>query len=179
MEPFLRYILRWHMTERFIQSYAWAWPLGETLHFVGICLLVGIVGMFDLRLLGVAKGLPIAPLRRLLPWAVFGFLLTLVTGLMFVTGIYANIETHPYVVLMNDGFLQLKLVFMFLAGANLLAFYVTGMSRAVDDLGPGQDAPPLAKAIAGASLFLWLGVVYWGRLIPWGSFNPGQAGIHP
>jgi hypothetical protein len=49
---------------------------------------------------------------------------------------------------------------------NLLAFYATGMSRAVDALRPGDDAPGLAKLIAGASLFLWLGVIYFGRLIP-------------
>jgi hypothetical protein len=42
------------------------------------------------------------------------------------------------------------------------------MSRAVDALGPGDDAPPLAKFIAASSLFLWVGVIYWGRLIPWG-----------
>ena len=57
-------------------------------------------------------------------------------------------------------------MFIALAGVNLLLFYVTGMSRAVDDLRPGDDAPGLAKVIAGASLFLWLGVIYFGRLIP-------------
>ena len=50
----------------------WAWSLCETFHFVGLCLLVGIVGMFDLRVLGMAKGLPLAALQRLLPWGVFG-----------------------------------------------------------------------------------------------------------
>jgi hypothetical protein len=49
-----------------------------------------------------------------------------------------------------------------------LTFYATGMSRAVEVLGPGDDAPPLAKVIAGTSLFLWLEVVYFGRLISWG-----------
>jgi hypothetical protein len=80
----------------------------------------------------------------------------------------ANVPSHPYDVLATDVWLQLKLVFMALAGVNLLAFYLTGMSRAVDDLQPGADAPRLAKAIAGASLFLWLGVIYFGRLIPEG-----------
>jgi hypothetical protein len=69
---------------------------------------------------------------------------------------------------MTDIWLDLKLLFIFLAGINLLAFYLTGMSRAVDGLGPGDDAPPLAKVIAGTSLFLWLAVIYVGRLIPWG-----------
>ena len=172
MEPFLKYWLRWPMSEHFFKAYAWGWPLCETLHFFGLVLLVGIVGIFDLRLLGFAKGLPLAPLRRLLPWGVLGFILTVVTGLLFVTGIYANVEITPYVVATSDGFLQLKLLFILLAGVNLLAFYLTGASRAVENLGAGEDAPTLAKVIAGASLFLWLGAVYWGRLIPWGSFSP-------
>ena len=172
MAEFLTWALRWPVVEHFLQHNGWGWPLCETMHFVGLILLVGVVGMFDLRLLGFAKALPVAPLRRLLPWGVLGFLITVITGLMFVTGIYANVEITPYVVAMNDGFLQLKLLFMALAGLNLLAFYLTGASEAVDNLGPGKDAPMVAKVNAALSLFLWFGVVYWGRLIPWGSFSP-------
>ena len=56
-------------------------------------------------------------------------------------------------------FLQLKLLFVGLAGINLLLFYATGMSRAVDHLEAGQDASPMAKFFAGASLALWVAVV--------------------
>jgi len=168
VEPFLRYWMAWPSVENFLSVHAWAWPLCETFHFFGIALLIGGVGLFDLRMIGMAKGLPMAALRRLLPWGVFGFVLCVVTGLVFVTGMHANVPSHPYDVLMTNVYLQLKFVFMLLAGMNLAAFYLTGMSRAVDDLGPGEDAPGLAKAIAGASLFLWLGVIYFGRLIPEG-----------
>ena len=27
---------------------AWAWPIAESLHFLGLCLLVGSIGTFDL-----------------------------------------------------------------------------------------------------------------------------------
>jgi hypothetical protein len=91
-----------------------------------------------------------------------------VTGLTFVTGVRANVPMSPYDVIRSNPWLQLKFLFIALAGLNLLAFYVTGMDRAVDRLGPGDDAPRLAKAIAFASLFLWLGVIYFGRLIPEG-----------
>jgi len=166
MDSFFRYWLRWPSLEVFM-AYPWAWPLCETLHFIGLCLLIGIVGSFDLRLLGVAKGLPLAALKRLLPWGVFGFVLCLITGGLFVGGIGANlVGDNAFDVIMRDIYLQLKLIFIFLAGINLLAFYLTGMARAVDALGPGDDAPPLAKVIAGASLFLWIGVVVFGRLIP-------------
>jgi hypothetical protein len=141
--------------------------LGEVVHFTGLILLIGAVGMFDLRMLGLAKGLPIAPLRQLLPWGVFGFILCVASGAVFIGAMDANASIHPYDAIRTDVWLQWKLVFILLAGLNLLAFYLTGMSRAVDRLGPGESAPALAKVIAGVSLFLWLGVIYFGRLIPW------------
>ena len=49
----------------------------------------------------------------------------------------------------------------------MLAFYLTGMGRIVDELGPEDEVPALGKAMGLASLALWLGVIYFGRLIPW------------
>jgi hypothetical protein len=168
MAVFLRYWLTWPSIEA-LMSTAWAWPTCETFHFMGLCLLVGVVGMYDLRLIGVGKGLSPVLLKRLLPWGVFGFVLCFVTGMLFVLGIGANLfGENAYDVIARDVYLQLKLVFIALAGINLLAFYVTGTARRIDRLGPFDDAPPLAKAIAATSLFLWLGVVVWGRLIPHG-----------
>jgi len=46
------------------------------------------------------------------------------------------------------------------------------MSRAVDRLEAGQDAPLLAKFFAGASLVIWIAVMYFARLIPSGKFQP-------
>lgn len=167
LESALRYWLRWPSLERFIYANTWAWPMCEVVHFVGLILLVGAVGLFDLRLLGVTKGLPVVPLRRLLRWGVLGFVLCVASGFVFVGGVYANVETHPYVVLIGDEYLQLKLLFIFLAGVNLLVFHLTGASRAVDALEPGDDAPLIARVVGGASVFLWLGIIYFGRLIPW------------
>ena len=168
MASFGRYWLRWPSLE-VLMAIRWAWPLCETFHFIGLCLLVGIVGMFDLRVLGMAKGLPLSSLKRLLPWGVFGFVLCLVTGAMFVGGIGANLAgENAYDVIMRNGYLQMKLLFIFLAGLNLLAFYLTGAARTVDALGPRDEAPLLAKIIAGTSLLLWVGVIVFGRLIPEG-----------
>jgi hypothetical protein len=172
MESFLRYWLRWPSVEQVIYDHLWVWGVCQTLHFVGMALLIGTVGLLDLRLLGMAKDIPISALKRLIPWGVVGFVICLATGLVFVTGIQANVNVHPYVVLTSDVYLQLKLLFVLFAGLNLLAFYVTGMSRAVDRLEAGSEAPPLAKVIAGTSLFLWIGVMYFARLIPAGKFQP-------
>ena len=171
MEPFLRYMLTSPSLTDWMQGPAgnWIWSLCETFHFVGLCLLVGVVGIFDLRMLGVAKGLPLVVLKRLIPWGVLGFGLCLTTGLVFVEGVGANLfGDNAYDVIARDGYLQLKLLFIVLAGVNLAAFYLTGMSRAVDALDADGDAPLLAKIIAGASLCLWMGVIVFGRLIPQG-----------
>ena len=166
MAEFGRYWLRWPSMEVFMAN-SWAWPTNETFHFIGLCLLIGIVGMYDLRVLGLGKGLPLSSLKRLLPWGVFGFVLCLITGVLFVGGLGANLYgDNAYDVIMRDLWLQLKLLFMFLAGLNLLAFYLTGTARTVDALGPRDEAPPLAKAIAGVSLFCWIAVIVVGRLIP-------------
>ena len=136
----------------------WLWPLCETLHFMGLALLVGVVGVFDLRILGMAKGLPVGPIQRLMPWAILGFLINLTTGFLFFAG-------DPFQYIHNIAF-AFKLLFIGLAGVNVIVFYVSGLYRRVDGIGPGHDAPIAAKIAAGLSLFLWIGVMYWGRMLP-------------
>ncbi len=41
----------------FVLAHPWLWQVLETLHYFGLCLLFGTVGVFDLRVLGVAKGI--------------------------------------------------------------------------------------------------------------------------
>src|SRR5207244_10776904 len=62
------------------------WPVLETLHFFGLTLLFGTLGVLDLRILGFFKRLPVAPLLRFLPWAITGFVLNMVTGFLFFIG---------------------------------------------------------------------------------------------
>lgn len=153
-------------------STTWAWPVFETFHFIGLALLVGIVGMFDLRTLGMAKGLPLGAFGPLLRLAALGFVLCVITGFGFLLGFGANRIGYPpgvvpaYDVLMTDRWLQLKLLFIFLAGLNVLAYHLLGVAREIEALGPGEDAPLRAQVIAAMSLFLWIGVVWFGRLIP-------------
>ena len=171
MEAFLNSILRWPIVESYFNAFSWAWPLNEIVHFIGIILLIGIVGMYDLRLMGVAKEIPVAALTRLLPWAVFGFICTTTTGLLFTTGIYANIQIPPGTVLVNDGYLQLKLIFYFAALINLIFFYKTGVAAAADNVGPGEDVSWTAKKYAAASLGCWVLVMYFGRILVWGQLS--------
>ena len=67
----------------YVGAHVWVWPLCETLHFVGLCLLLGVVLMVDLRMLGVGKSLSFAALYQLLPLGMLGFTINLVTGMIF------------------------------------------------------------------------------------------------
>ena len=141
----------------FVINYPWVWPACETLHFIGMALLIGVIGAVDLRMLGVLKNVPFAPLHRLLPWGIAGFIINAITGAMFFTA-------DPYQYKDNIAFIA-KIIFIALAGINVLVFYLVPF-REVEHMGPGDDAPMSAKAIAATSLFLWFGVMYWGRMLP-------------
>ncbi|HVS12453.1 MAG TPA: hypothetical protein VMV46_00900 [Thermoanaerobaculia bacterium] len=138
-------------------------PVCETLHFLGLALLVGTVGTLDLRLLGLAKSVPPAALHRLVPWGIGGFATCMVTGLVFVLG---DPFLLPISYFRNLSF-QLKMLLVALAGLNVVAFYATGLGRKIAMLGAGADAPRAAKVIAATSLLLWVGVMYFGRMMPW------------
>jgi hypothetical protein len=149
---------------------SWGWPIVESLHFIGLSLLVGTISLFDLRLLGVAKLIPIGALHRLVPWGLFGYGIMIVTGALFLMG-----EPDQYVY--NPAF-HLKVLFMVVAGLNASAFYLTAYRLTT---GPGApvEAPRSSKVIAATSLLLWTGVIIAGRLItfyrPWpcGPEGPG------
>ena len=138
---------------------SWVLPVCESLHFIGMAMLVGIVGVFDLRLLGMAKRLPVAPLQRLMPFALLGFVLSLGSGLVFITA-----NPRQYLAPLSLSFVA-KMFFILLACLNVVFFYATGLKRAVDGVDAGQDAPLGAKVSAGVSLFLWVAVMYWGRVL--------------
>ena len=135
----------------------WWWAFMMDLHFIGLALLIGTVGILNLRMLGFAKPLPIAPLHRLMPWAMAGF------GINTLTGILAFIGMPNYYAF--DVAFWLKMLALLLLGLNAAAFYLTGAFRSVEHLGPGEDAPALAKFIAAASLVLWFAVIALGRYI--------------
>ncbi len=134
----------------------WAWPVAESLHFFGLSLLIGTVGLFDLRLLGFGKHIPLPALHRLIPWGILGYVVNIMTGISFFVG-----EPDQY--LYNPSF-QIKMLFMSLAGFNVLLFYAF-MFRHVKTRGPGEDAPLPARIMGGASLAFWIGVMACGRLL--------------
>ena len=55
-----------------INSSTWVWPLCESLHFMGLSVLVGITGFFDLRLMGFFRRVSVEAARALMPFALVG-----------------------------------------------------------------------------------------------------------
>ena len=141
---------------RFQFAHPRAWPMLETLHFIGLSLLFGVVLAGNLRILGFMKNAPFVDVHRLLPWGVWGFVINSVTGMMFFAG-----ASGQYIE--NVAF-HFKVIFMLLAGANVL--YLTLFDE-VWALGPGDNAPVSAKLVAASQVFLWLGVIYFGRMLPY------------
>jgi hypothetical protein len=140
----------------FVLRHAWVWPSMETLHYFGLSLLLGTVGLFDLRVLGVAKAIPPSALHRLIPFGVAAWLLNLSTGIVFISGFP---EQYAY----NHAF-HFKLAFMAIAGLNVIIFY-SGPFRQVRTMQAGDDAPAAAKILAGISLSAWVAVLICGRLL--------------
>ena len=60
---------------------------------------------------------------------------------------------------------QFKMLFMVLAGINVAVFYLSGIAERAHETGAGQDAPGAAKVIAFLSIFFWIAVIYFGRMI--------------
>ncbi|MES2624082.1 MAG: DUF6644 family protein [Pseudomonadota bacterium] len=134
----------------------WGWPVIESLHFIGLSLLLGTVGLFDLRMLGFGKSISLVALHKLVPFGVMGFLLNVVTGIMFVTTVPDQYIYNPAV--------QSKMLFIALAGVNMLLFYQLSY-RLVTHENPEAKELARAKVFALVSLLCWLGVITCGRLI--------------
>jgi len=139
----------------FVVDKTWVWATCETLHFIGLCLLFGIASFVDLRMLGVIKGVSFKALHRLIPWAVMGFGINLITGMFFFVAASDQYTTNTVY--------QWKLVLIMLAGLNVLYFTIFDEPWAV---GADDNAPPMAKFVAASAFVLVIGVIFCGRMLP-------------
>lgn len=134
----------------------WGWPASETIHFIGLSLLFGVVLLVDLRMLGFLKGIPYTTLHRLLPWGMLGFGLNTLTGMLFFVGAPTNFYT-------TNQWFYYKLALILIAGANALYFTVFDRPWKLE----ASDAPPFTARVAAASgILLWLGVLFCGQMLP-------------
>jgi hypothetical protein len=143
-----------------INNLPWSWPVLEMIHYIGLALIIGVVGGLDLRILGCFRSMPIGALRPLIPLAIIGFIGNLLGGLVFVMG--SPLGATFYVT--NLSF-QLKLIALFIILVNLVVFRVSGLEARVYAVPAGGDAPTSAKVVAGLSLLCWVLVIIFGRLL--------------
>jgi hypothetical protein len=133
----------------------WLFPAMEALHFIGLWVLFGVLLTVNLRLLGLMKTSSFAAVHRLLPWAALALTVNIVTGMLFVLA-------NPGMYLFSYPFYW-KMGLLLLAGATLI--YQTAFDQPWE-IGPGQDAPFSAKIVAASSIALWIGVMFFGRMLP-------------
>ena len=151
-----RWLASTALSKWFMDNAPWTWPLAESLHFIGLTLLIGSIGLIDLRIIGLGKGIRVVDLHKLVKFAVAGFVLNLCTGSLFLIG-------RPDQYFLNHAF-HFKLMFLTLAGLNVLAFYASQFQQ-LKHLGSGDDAPMPARWMAAVSLVCWIGVICAGRLL--------------
>ncbi len=132
-----------------IATHPWLYPLLESLHVLGIALLVGSLVVLELRVWGLGAALPAPALAQLaLPVSLAGFGLAGLTGLtMFIS--------NPVELLANR-FFVVKISLVMLAGLNAAAFHARGGLATLDGV---------ARVQTLVSLGLWGAVIICGRWI--------------
>lgn len=129
------------------------YPAANVAHVGGLVLLVGGVGVLDLRMAGLGRAVPIAALSRMVtPLAVAGLVVLAVSGFVLFAA-----DAGPLI--RSDTF-RLKMALAALALVNAFGF-----RRRFGDFADGREPPPLARAMAVLSIGLWLMVGALGRLI--------------
>jgi hypothetical protein len=131
------------------------YPAVEILHIIGFVVLVGSILSLDLRVLGLARAIPIQPMAQLLlPLSRFGFLLAISMGFLLFSADAAHVVRNPA--------FQSKLLLITAALVNIVIAHAGPWRRVALW---GTEAPVVAKVTALVSLLLWLGAVCAGRLI--------------
>lgn len=133
----------------------WAYPSILFLHTVGLGFLVGANVAIDLRLLGVARQLPLAPMEKLFPVMWAGFWINAASGTVLLMADATTKLTNPV--------FTIKMVFVALGVVNM-AWLKRRLFRESAALNDGP-APPRARLVAVTSLLLWILATTAGRLM--------------
>ena len=140
-----------------MRSHLWLYPIVEIVHILGFVVLVGGVSLFDVRVLGFARALPVDLLwRHLLPWSLASVGLVVPAGLLLFSA-----DPHS---LVNNPAFQLKLGLIGCAGINALLFHL-GPYRGVARWNVASPAPAAARVQALLSILLWIAIICCGRLL--------------
>jgi hypothetical protein len=157
MEVFLAW-MESSLLARFVLENAWVFPALETMHFLGLILLIGSIYLIDLRLLGFGRTAPLDAVLKLVPVSLVGFAINVTTGAMFL---FAD----PSRYYQNLSF-RVKMLAVLLAGLNVVWFRYAVHAK-IDASGPAAYSALTAQWIGAISLILWTSVIVLGRMIPY------------
>src|SRR5690348_1170343 len=134
----------------------WMFPIVEGTHVLALSLSVGTLFWMDLRLAGVfMKDQPMSKVSSsVLPWTLVGFTIMTITGVM----LFWCQAVKAY----NSIFFRMKIIMLFLAAVNAIAYHTT-IYRRMDEWHKASP-PPLQAHFAGwFSIVLWIGIIIAGR----------------
>ena len=134
----------------------WLWPTMEAAHFIGMALLFGVVLVVSLRVLGLVKSIPFTALHRLLPLGILGLVINIATGMGFLI-----VDSQRYTAIPA---FYWKLALITIGG--VIALYFTYFNHPWS-LKAKDDATPIAKVVAAATIIIWAGVLLLGRMLPY------------
>lgn len=141
-----------------VRNVQYLYPVLESIHILGIAILVGPAFTFDLRLFGAGHRIvPVTTAARyLLPISHIGLAIVATTGIALLSAqaaVVAAAWAAPW-----------KLGLIVVAGINVLVFH-KGIYRTVADWDLHVLPPLSAKVSAMVSAFVWMGVIFAGRFL--------------
>lgn len=139
----------------------WAYPTVLAAHTLGMSVLVGANAVVDLRLLGVARGVPLGPLAAIFRGLWAGAVVSGVSGLLLFAADASTKGATPVFLV--------KLACI--AAAVVVARRVQRLVRRADLAAPDDTAG--ARVLAATSLLLWAGAITAGRLMAY--LTPGPS----
>ena len=140
------------------ESGTWTYAIVNLAHVLGIATLFGSILVLDLRLLGLGRRVPLAPLTAsIAPVAATGFVIAATTGV----GLLATKATE-YV---GNPFLLIKFPAIALGVMNVAVVRTSAAWRAhaTRELTPAEQR--YLRILGGISLICWLTAITAGRMI--------------
>jgi hypothetical protein len=140
-----------------------AYPLILFLHTIGMGAVAGISALIALRILGCAREVPLADVRKMYPYMWAGFVLNTITGiiLFLIDGTTKSVDPDFYIKL---AFIAAAVVLMRKIDAKVFG----------DPLLEKRPIQMNGKILAFASIVCWMGAITAGRLLAY--VGPGVIG---
>ena len=148
-----------------IRESTYIYPVIESVHVLSLCVFVGLLLLWDLRLLGITlRRIAVSEVwARLIPWITLGAVLMVISGVF----LFASDPVRFY----GNIFFRIKAVGLFLALLNALAFHF-GIERRLVDWDTSAITPRAARFAGVASIALWAVIVVTGRFVAYNWFPP-------